>query len=506
MRAKRTLSLIAAAVIVAALAAVGATLGTGADKKAPPKTGFIQGKVTSGGNHAEAGVWVIAETSDLPTPYRKIVVTDERGRFVVPELPEADYRVWVRGYGLNDSFKVPVTVERKAKARVAIEAEVAGTPQEEAVNYPANYWLSLFRPPANTQALPGMRNQHAWMGDFKLGCELCHQMGSASARGMRGNRAGLDAGLKKSGVMDGTAMGLGRDAVLDALADWGGRIAAGQVPEAPPRPKGAERNLVITQWAWGDGPPRPYTYAHDEIATDKRNPRLYPDGKIWGVDLGNDRLLSVDPVTHTADERHVPTVGGFNVPWGSQVPNAFQSLGDPAPGGSTPHLGAYKNPANPHNPMLDDTGKVWMTTQIRAERPEDFPAFCREDPVIAENDHHRQLGYYDTNNGQFQLIDTCYGTHHLQFDENGRLWVSGDSFVIGWFDPDKFDPARPETLEQAQGWSEMKVDSDGDGVRTPRCRASTTASSPTRPTGACGPVGSRGQRGHPALRPEDRHA
>ena len=121
MRAKRTLSLIAAAVIVAALAAVGATLGTGTDKKPPPKTGFIQGKVTSGDKHAEAGVWVIAETADLPTPYRKIVVTDERGRFVVPELPEADYQVWVRGYGLNDSAKVPATVERKGKARVAIE-------------------------------------------------------------------------------------------------------------------------------------------------------------------------------------------------------------------------------------------------------------------------------------------------------------------------------------------------------------------------------------------------
>ena len=68
MRAKRTLSLIAAAVIVAALAAVGATLGTGADKKAPPKTGFIQGKVTSGENHAEAGVWVIAETPTSRRP------------------------------------------------------------------------------------------------------------------------------------------------------------------------------------------------------------------------------------------------------------------------------------------------------------------------------------------------------------------------------------------------------------------------------------------------------
>ena len=79
MRAKRTLSLIAAAVTVTALAAVGATLVTGTDKKPPPKTGFIQGKVTSGDRHPEAGVWVIAETADLPTPYRKIVVTDDRG-------------------------------------------------------------------------------------------------------------------------------------------------------------------------------------------------------------------------------------------------------------------------------------------------------------------------------------------------------------------------------------------------------------------------------------------
>ena len=132
MRAKRTLSLIAAAVTVTALAAVGATLVTGTDKKPPPKTGLIQGKVTSGDRHPEAGVWVIAETADLPTPYRKIVVTDDRGRFVVPELPEADYQVWVRGYGLLDSAKVPATVERKGKSRVAIEAEVAGTPQEEA--------------------------------------------------------------------------------------------------------------------------------------------------------------------------------------------------------------------------------------------------------------------------------------------------------------------------------------------------------------------------------------
>src|SRR5690606_27789842 len=144
------------------------------------------------------------------------------------------------------------------------------------------------------------------------------------------------------------ANGLGRDALLDALADWGAKNLD-RTPPRPPRPAGIERNIVITQWAWGDL----YTYAHDQVATDKRNPRLYPNGKIWGVDLGNDRLLSVDPVTHEADEIPVPTLPGHDTPWCNQVPNAFGTLGCPTPQGQTPHLGAYDNPANPHNPMMD---------------------------------------------------------------------------------------------------------------------------------------------------------
>src|ERR1700685_2481894 len=54
----------------------------------------------------EAGVWVIAETTNLPTKFAKIVVTDEQGRYVLPDLPKANYSVWVRGYGLVDSAKV----------------------------------------------------------------------------------------------------------------------------------------------------------------------------------------------------------------------------------------------------------------------------------------------------------------------------------------------------------------------------------------------------------------
>ena len=64
------------------------------------------GGVVKSANGPEAGVWVIAETTDLPTKYAKIVVTDDRGRYVLPDLPKATFSVWVRGYGLVDSPKV----------------------------------------------------------------------------------------------------------------------------------------------------------------------------------------------------------------------------------------------------------------------------------------------------------------------------------------------------------------------------------------------------------------
>src|ERR1700690_4340165 len=61
----------------------------------------IGGVVTSA-KGPEAGVWVIAVTSDTPTRLIKEVVTDDQGRYVLPQLPKAKYKVWVRGYGLVD--------------------------------------------------------------------------------------------------------------------------------------------------------------------------------------------------------------------------------------------------------------------------------------------------------------------------------------------------------------------------------------------------------------------
>ena len=98
---------LAAAFATGFLAACAAQPGsqTGADSRIALGAHDLGG-VVAGANGPEAGVWVIAETRDLPTRFAKIVVTDDRGRYVLPDLPQATYRVWVRGYGLADSAKV----------------------------------------------------------------------------------------------------------------------------------------------------------------------------------------------------------------------------------------------------------------------------------------------------------------------------------------------------------------------------------------------------------------
>jgi streptogramin lyase len=449
---------------------------------AAAKDEFITGVVRTLYGGAEAGVWVIAETEMLGTPYRKIVVTDDAGRFTVPELPKATYEVWVRGYGILDSDPV------RADPGVALELQIekAVDPAEAALVYPASYWFSLYEPPPVNAFAGGVSageggifggdetdaakdpftSQVDWLAQFKLDCVLCHQLGAAVTR--LPNAASFEHGFLKAGAMKYFADRLGHPRLINSLSSWGDRISNGETPQAPPRPVGIERNVVITQWAWGDQ----YTYAHDEVATDKRDPTVNAGGPVYGIDLANDYLLIVDPNLHTASRIRVPTLTGFDTDWCEQTYKAvdsdaiglfgFGTLGCPWPGTQSAHAGRYRNPANPHNPMMDADGKVWLTTQIRRQWAEDAPEFCQTDPLIMNFRHHRQLGYYDPANQGFELIDTCYGTHHLQFDDKGVLWTSGDDYLVGWFDPAKYDPEKPATLQAAHGYSEVRIDSDGD--------------------------------------------
>src|SRR5271157_3326387 len=110
--------------------------------KVPVSAGDIGGVVTSSKGH-EAGVWVIVETSDFQVKFRKIVVTDDAGRYLLPELPKANYRVWVRGYGLIDSQAVSATPGKT----LALTAVIAPNAQAAAQYYPADYWDTLMKIP-----------------------------------------------------------------------------------------------------------------------------------------------------------------------------------------------------------------------------------------------------------------------------------------------------------------------------------------------------------------------
>src|SRR5436853_336153 len=125
--------------------------------------------VVTGPNGPEAGVWVIAETHDLPTKFVRIVVTDDQGRYLIPDLPKATYSVWVRGYGLVDSPQLSA----KPGTTVNLTAVPAPTPRAAAEYYPAGPWFSLMHVPAESEFAapagdpnamsPNVKSQAEWL-------------------------------------------------------------------------------------------------------------------------------------------------------------------------------------------------------------------------------------------------------------------------------------------------------------------------------------------------------
>jgi hypothetical protein len=239
------------------------------------------GGVVTGPNGPEAGVWVIAETKDLPTRFAKIVVTDDQGRYVLPDLPKAKYQVWVRGYGLVDSPKVE-SEPGKALNLTAVKAPSAAA---AAQYYPAIYWWSMLKIPEPSRFgaksdIPDKVTQIDWIRRMKNnGCVGCHQMGTLATRtipavfGPSSKDAWIrriQAGQSGEQMVNILAGELGT-APLPYLTDWTDRIAAGELPrETPKRPQGVERNIVVTTWDWSDEK----HYLHDLISTDKRNPTV----------------------------------------------------------------------------------------------------------------------------------------------------------------------------------------------------------------------------------------
>src|SRR4029079_3660994 len=318
MNTRRSLMGIALAAFAAAVISVGV------HGQAQTPTGIITG-VVQGASGPEAGVWVIAETKDLPTNFIKIVVTDDQGRFLLPQLPTANYSVWVRGYGLVDSQKV--TLKPGANS-VTLNAITAKTPQEAARVYPGDYWLSMLAPPPKN-LFPGtgqppngngvgtrMTDQNHWINSLKSECHFCHQLGNQLNRSLDHVfkakpelKTHEEAWEWRLGTgVRGTSMYAvlntqGKDRLLKTYAVCAEPIAKGEVPPAPQRPKGVERNLVVTLWDVGDD----HSFMHDEATTDKNHPTVNANGRIYAVSAGHGQLVVLDPNEHTARAIDIPT-------------------------------------------------------------------------------------------------------------------------------------------------------------------------------------------------------
>jgi hypothetical protein len=411
----------------------------------------IGGVVTSS-KGPEAGVWVIAETTELPTRYTKIVVADDQGRYVLPDLPRASYQVWVRGYGLVDSPHV----QAKPGQQLNLTAVIAPDTKAAAQQYPAAYWLSLLDA-SNPRVVTTIKNS----------CLICHQLGDVATREIPAALGKFGSSLEAwdhrvkvgpSGAgMSGVYSQLG-DA-RKVFAEWTDRIAAGAFPaESPPRPSGVERNLVVTLWDWGT----PTSFSHTHAASDRRTSTANGNGRIYIPDAAHDLLLWADPVEHQVGQVRIPTreplpparpVAVASPYWGDGV--IWDAVGVPRSG------------------AMDEAGRVWFAMKIRNNDHQ--PSFCisgstnRFAQYFPLRHGTKQVAMYDPRADKMTLVDTCFTTDHNFFGSGpdnplffGQAYA--DEGTVGWISASVYDKTKDE--EAAQGWCPEVLDTNGDGTIT----------------------------------------
>ena len=422
------------------------------------------GGVVTGPSGPEAGVWIIAETKDLPTRFAKIVVTDDQGRYLIPDLPPGNYRLWVRGYGLSDSAEIQTAPGRV----VNLAALPAPNAAMAAQVYPAIYWYSMLKIPSKEE-LPEKITLERYLDGMKNnGCVGCHQMGNLATRTIPKElgefKSSEDAWMRRlasgqagRGMVNALAGQLG-GVPFRFFADWTDRIARGEVPDSKPqRPQGIERNIVATVRDWLDEK----HYLHDLSGTDRRKPTVNGYGPLYGApELSTDDIPILDPAKNVTTTFKAPVRD-------PDTPSAART----APAAPSPYWGEeriWDSKANIHNPMLDDKGRVWLTAAVRGAK---HPDFCKE-----SSDHPsaklsptggagRHLAVFNPKTKEYKFVDTCFSTHHLQFayDANNTLWTSGGGAVVGWLNTKLFD----ETGDAAksQGWTALIIDTNGNGKR-----------------------------------------
>jgi hypothetical protein len=459
----------------------------------------IGGVVTSS-KGPEAGVWVIAETTDLPTKFARIVVTDDQGRYLIPDLPTANYSVWVRGYGLVDSPKM----RTKPGMTLNLPAVIAPSETAAAHYYPAAYWYAMLKiPPASdfggSTDIPKNITQDNWLRQMNnVDCIGCHQLGQEATRMIPASLGKFESGAEawqrrilsgQSGeMMTNRIAGQFGGVPYKYFGDWTDRIAKGELPKTkPPRPEGEERNIVITSWEWS----KPDKYLHDLISSDRRNPTVNAYGPLYGSpEYSTDNMPILDPKTNK--------VSFFKMP--VRDPAMPVSLGPGHAGAVTPTADSpywagevlWDTRANNHNSMFDTQGRIWLAATVRGM---DNPDWCKKGSsnqyakVFPIDKSPRQVAMLDPKTMKYDFIDTCFGTHHPQFgyDADNTLWLSGTGPVAGWINTKVWDETHD--AQKAVGWTPFILDTNGNGKRDDYTEPGQPADTgkDTRITGGSGP-------------------
>ena len=418
----------------------------------------------------------------------------------MPELPKATYKVWVRGYGLVDSLPIQMMPGNTAD----LKAESAPSAKAAAQYYPADYWYSLIKVPDNSEfpmkptpappykgqvqatgnGLTGeqvdesgnsgpkvMENQQQWITVMKHTCQGCHQIGDFATRDLshlaRYNFSSSQeawatrihfgqAGF--TGMPNAFKDYIDQQRAVKMFADWTDRIAAGELPPAPPRPQGVERNIVISEWDWSNAGGHP----HDEISTDKWNPRVNANGQVYGADYNLSTLNVLDPQKSASRNISMPVTGdksAMRPTWSQKIALASPFYGNEMILGG--EVGGT------HSLAMDEGGRIWATTTLRAGPNPDFckqgsdNPFAKQYPLPASG---KQVALYDPETAKTTPLDTCFGTHHVNIasGKDGKVFFdNGGNGVVGWIDPGVL--ARTGSIEKAQGWCAAYLDKNGDG-------------------------------------------
>ena len=379
----------------------------------------IGGVVTSA-KGPEAGVWVIAETKDFKTRFIKIVTTDDRGRYVIPDLPRASYQVFVRGYGLVDSPRVIA----KLGQHLNLTGVPAPNPTAAAEYYPPKYWFSMM---------------DASKLDYKIvkdGCMNCHQTGNKDTRTISPTlgtfKTSLDAWDHRvtigasAALMSQSFQLLG--AARQAFADWTDRVAAGELPAmTPARPTGIERNIVVTEWDWGTGT----TFSHTHAMSYRKDPTVNANGRIWGPDGPNNSIIWLDTAENVA--------GTYKLP----------------------------QPSGARSGVMDHLGRPYVMSRVRPQGASQ-PSYCTDGtknkfaqyfPVPRGGSG---IARFDPKSETWTTVDTCWHSDHNEFGgpPDYKLYF-GDGAVVGWVNIKTLDETKSQ--EEAQGWCPTVLDTNGDG-------------------------------------------